>query len=284
MDEEEWVVTVANGVILTKFTRRSEAVDSLLCVGLDSDLSKLPYAFQDKEFPLFSFNRWIIDRTAAYAAAYKINTAFYEACGAQGWNEMRLTSEYLREHHPDIVTICDAKRADIGNTNHGYVTAIFDLLGFDAITLHPYLGREALEPFLERSDKACIVLCRTSNRGSGELQDLKVEGRPLWQIVAEKVASEWNVHDNCMLVVGATYPEQMREIRSMLPTMTFLVPGVGAQGGDVEMVMRAGLNAEGGGLIISSSRSIIFAEDPAKAASEQRDEINAARKVVHAAD
>jgi orotidine-5'-phosphate decarboxylase len=275
---------VANQTILQKYNRRAEAIDSLLCVGLDISLDKVPAKFLAAEFPQFTFNRWIIDQTAEYAAAYKPNTAFYEARGAQGWVELQMTMEYLQTHYPNIVTICDAKRADIGNTNQGYVASIFDQLGFDAITLHPYLGSEALAPFLERDDKACIILCRTSNPGAGEFQDLDTGGRLLWQAVAEKVSSDWNVNGNCMLVVGATYPDEMRKIRALSPDMTFLVPGVGAQGGDVSAVVAAGLDADGKGLMINSSRGIIFSDDPALAARNLRDEINAARKAVHVAD
>jgi orotidine-5'-phosphate decarboxylase len=163
-------------------------------------------------------------------------------------------------------------------------------MGFDAITLHPYLGREALEPFLQRADKASIILCRTSNPGAGELQDLHVEGRPLWEYIAAQVAGVWNERGNCMLVVGATYPEEMRRIREIAPALTFLVPGIGAQGGEAAAVVRAGLAANGLGLMISSSRDILYSDDPASAARALRDEIRvavkstlAAREVVHAA-
>jgi orotidine-5'-phosphate decarboxylase len=274
---------MTNPSILQKYNRRAEAIDSLLCVGLDADFDRIPAKFLAAEFPQFAFNRWVIDQTAEYTAAYKPNIAFYEARGAQGLAELQMTMEYLQAHYPDILTICDAKRADIGNTNQGYVTSIFDRLGFDAITLHPYLGAEALAPFFERDDKACIVLCRTSNPGAGEFQDLETGGRPLWQAVAERVNSTWNANGNCMLVVGATYPDEMRKIRAIAPDMTFLVPGVGAQGGDVDAVVSAGLDTDGKGLIVSSSRGIIFSDDPASGARALRDEINAARKAVHAA-
>jgi orotidine-5'-phosphate decarboxylase len=262
-------------VVLEKFERRARAVDSLLCVGLDPEIGKLPERFLGVEYPLFAFNRWIIDLTAEFAAAYKPNSAFYEARGVTGQRELELTIAYLRERHPDIVTICDAKRGDIGNTNRGYVEAVFDAMGFDSITLHPYLGRESLEPFLKRADKASIILCRTSNPGAGELQDLLVEGRQLWEHVAAQVAGEWNERGNCMLVVGATYPEEMARIRAVAPELTFLVPGVGAQGGDVAAAIRAGLGANGLGLIISSSRGILYSDDPAAAARSLRDEIRA---------
>jgi orotidine-5'-phosphate decarboxylase len=274
---------MATNSILDKYNRRVKAIGSLVCVGLDSEIEKIPAKFLDAEFPQFAFNRWIIDETAEYVASIKPNLAFYEARGVRGLNELRMTIEYLRTQYPEIVTICDAKRADIGNTNRGYVAAFFDEMGFDAITLHPYLGREALAPFLERTDKACIILCRTSNPGAGEFQDLNVDGRPLWQAVAEKVDREWNSNGNCMLVVGATYPEEMCAIRVVAPNITFLVPGVGAQGGDVGSVVAAGLDADGRGLMVSSSRGIIFSDDPAGAARKLRDEINAVREVVYAA-
>ena len=249
-------------------------MNSLVCVGLDPDFDKIPAAFKEKKFPQFEFNKFIIDQTAEFAAAFKPNSAFYEARGEQGVKELKMTIEYLRDSSPDIFTILDAKRADIGNTNNGYVAAIFDWMGFDAITLHPYLGKEALKPFLDREDKGSIILCRTSNPGAGELQDLEVGGKKIWQIVADKVSNEWNGNGNCMLVVGATYPDEMKVIRSLAGDMTFLVPGVGAQGGEVEATVKSGINSEKLGLIISSSRGIIFAENPAEQAKKLRDEIN----------
>lgn len=270
------------GVIAAKYNRRVDEIGSMVCVGLDSEMEKLPSRFREEAHPQFAFNQWVIDQTCSFAAAYKPNTAFYEARGAEGWRELEMTMEYLRAVCPDAVTVCDAKRADIGNTNRGYVKSVFDTMGFDAITLHPYLGREALMPFLEREDKASIILCRTSNPGSGELQDVDVDGAPLWETVARRVSEEWNVLGNCMLVVGATYPREMQRIREIAPEVTFLVPGVGAQGGDVEATVAAGRDAHGRGLMISSSRAIIFSEDPAMAAQALRDEIRAA-EVPHAA-
>jgi orotidine-5'-phosphate decarboxylase len=194
----------------------------------------------------------VIDQTHAYASAYKPNIAFYEARGEAGLIALARTMDYLRATYPDILTICDAKRADIGSTNQGYVEAIFDRLGFDAVTLNPYLGREALEPFLERTDKGCILLCRTSNPGAGELQDLDIGGKPLWQVVAERVRDHWNARGNCMLVAGATYPGELRRIREIVGDMVLLVPGIGAQGGDVEQTVRAGQTPAGTGMIINS--------------------------------
>ncbi len=260
--------------IVEKYDRRVDQVNSLLCVGLDSDYMKMPERFRHKHAPQFSFNRWIVESTCEVASAYKLNLAFYEARGEQGWRELGLTIDYLRNEHPEIVTICDAKRADIGSTNLGYIQGIFDSLGFDAVTLHPYLGKEALAPFLEREDKVCIILCRTSNPGAGELQDLDVGGKPLWQVVAERVRDDWNTCGNCMLVVGATYPEELAHVRTLVGDMTLLVPGIGAQGGDVEKTVKAGINSARKGLMINSSRAIIFAKDPIQAAIDLRDEIN----------
>jgi len=260
--------------VIDKYNARVDRVNSLLCVGLDSDITKLPARFQSSRMPQFDFNSWIIEQTHEFASAYKPNIAFYEARGEAGLVELKQTVDYLRENHPDILTICDAKRADIGSTNIGYVQEIFDWLGFDVVTVNPYLGREALAPFLEREDKGCIILCRTSNPGAGELQDLNIGGELLWAVVARKVCEEWNTLGNCMLVAGATYPDEMRRIREITGEMTFLVPGIGAQGGEVEATVRAGINSEGKGLIINSARGIIFADDPASEARKLRDEIN----------
>jgi orotidine-5'-phosphate decarboxylase len=259
--------------MIDKYNKRAKAINSLLCVGLDADFEKIPDRFKSMEFPQFEFNKYIIKETNEYTAAYKPNSAFYEARGDKGMSELKMTMDYLIENYTDIFTILDAKRADIGNTNNGYVSAIFDWLGFDAITLHPYLGGGALEPFLDRKDKGSIVLCRTSNQGAAELQDLEIEGKPLWQIVAEKVSNTWNKNKNCMLVVGATYPQEMKKIRSIVGNMTFLVPGIGAQGGSIKDVLEVGLNSEGLGLIINSSRDIIFSDNPKEKAQKLCEEI-----------
>lgn len=259
-----------------KYEARAQSINSLLSVGLDSEISKLPSSFLSKEYPQYEFNKWIIEETHQYTSCYKFNLAFYEARGEQGWRELKMSMMYLQERHPQLPTIADAKRADIGSTNEAYAKGIFDELGFDAITLHPYLGHEAMQPFLVRQDKGCIFLCRTSNPGAGELQDLMVSRtggdnlppQPLWQVVAQQVASEWNEHGNCLLVVGATYPAELSQVRQLVGEMTLLVPGVGAQGGDLAAVLRDGRNEKGLGLIINSSRGIIFADSPAQAAQE----------------
>ncbi|MDI6778255.1 MAG: orotidine-5'-phosphate decarboxylase [Patescibacteria group bacterium] len=260
--------------VIDKYNARVDKVNSLACVGLDSDFAKIPEKFKKQENPQFEFNKWIIDQTHEYIAAFKANIAFYDARGDQGLKELKMTQDYLVEKYPDIFRVCDSKRGDIGNTNNGYVKEILDWLNFDAMTLHPYMGKESLQPFFDRKDKGLVVLCRTSNPGAGELQDLLTDGKPLWQIVAEKVRDEWNENDNCLLVIGATVPEETKKIREIVGDMTFLMPGVGAQGGDVEAAVRAGVNSEKKGLIINSSRGIIFAENPAEEARKLRDEIN----------
>ena len=233
---------------------------SLVCVGLDQNL--------------FSFNRTIIEATHDLVCSYKLNTAFYEAIGHEGINALKDTCDYLVEKYPEIPIIIDAKRADIGNTNKGYVQFVFTYLGADAITVHPYLGEEAIRPFLDCKDKGVIVLCRTSNSGAGEFQDLKVSGKSLYKIVAENVSNKWNINKNCMLVVGATYPAELKEVRKIVGDMTLLVPGIGAQGGDLEATLKAGLNSKKQGLIINSSRGIIFAKNPRDEAMKLRNSIN----------
>jgi len=243
--------------------------NSLVCVGLDSDINKIPGFIRNGAHPQSTFNKAIIEATHDLICAYKPNTAFYEQRGHAGIEALKMTCDYIREKYPEIIIIIDAKRADIGSTNEGYVKFIFDYLGADAVTLHPYLGKEALSPFLERKDKGCIILCRTSNPGAGDLQDLPIltpqvkkralQQVKLYKIVAKKVVKDWNKNNNCMLVVGATYPKELKEVRKIAGDMTFLVPGVGAQGGDIEQTVQAGLNSKKAGMIINSSRGIIFA-------------------------
>jgi orotidine-5'-phosphate decarboxylase len=257
-----------------KYEARADTAGSLLCVGLDPELAKLPERFRDLPQPQLEFNKWIIEQTHEHVAAYKPNIAFYEARGAAGLAELELTMQYLRERHPDIFLVCDAKRNEVENTMKEYAKELFDFFGFDAVTVTPYLGGKSMQSFLDRADKVPIILCRTSNPGAGDLQDLPVDGKPLWQVVAAKVRDEWNRNGNCMLVVGATYPEELRAIREMMGDMTFLVPGLGAQGGDTEKAVRAGLNSAQKGMIIVSARGIIFADDPGAAAKKLKEEIN----------
>lgn len=254
---------------------------SLLCIGLDSDFAKLPNQSKRTEQPQFAFNKAIIDATHNLVCAYKPNSAFYEARGAEGLTELKMTCDYLRRKYPDIVVILDAKRADIGSTNEGYVHFAFDYLGVDAITLHPYLGKEALQPFLNREEKSCFILCRTSNPGAGELQDLQTGTKPLYQIVAEKVAKEWNGNANCGLVVGATYPKELAIVRRLVGEIVLLVPGIGAQGGDLEKSIRFGKTNAGDGLIINASRSVIFASTDGSFVRKARQEAFTLREEIN---
>ena len=257
-----------------KLEKIVEKNNSLVCVGLDSDLNKIPKHLINKEYPQFEFNKTIISATHDLVCAYKPNSAFYEARGEQGIKELKMTVDFINKKYPRIITILDAKRADIGSTNKGYVESIFDYLGFDSVTLHPYLGYEAIQPFLDRKDKGAIILCRTSNPGAGEFQNLTVDKQPLYQIIAKHVINNWNTNNNCLLVVGATYPKELAEIRKIAKDMTFLVPGIGAQGGNVEKTVKAGLNSKKVGMIINSSRQIIFSTNPRKETVKLRDEIN----------
>lgn len=259
--------------------------NSLLCIGLDTDLEKLPQSIKQKDFPLFEFNKAIIDATQDLVCAYKPNSAFYEAEGDRGVLQLKMTCDYIKENYREIPVILDAKRADIGSSNNGYVSYAFEYIGADAITLNPFPGREGLKPFLERKDKGCIIWCKSSNPGSGEFQNLLVNKEPLYKIIARKVANEWNSSGNCLLVVGATYPEELAEIRKIVGDITLLVPGIGAQGGNVEKTIKAGLNSQKAGMIINSSRGIIYAgsgEDFAQKTREEafklKNEINKYRK------
>lgn len=233
-----------------------------------SFLSKLQKKWEEKKFVCvgldqssFDANKKVVNATYDLACAYKPNSAFYEAEGITGLENLKKIVQYIQTKDPDIPIILDAKRGDIGNTNEGYVKAIFDDLGFDAVTISPYLGEESLRPFLERKDKGIIILVKTSNPGAGEFQDLKVGAKPLYQVVAEHVAL-WNKHGNCCVVVGATYPKELASVRKIIDDMPILIPGIGAQGGDLEATIKAGQNSQGQGMIINSSRGIIFADDP----------------------
>jgi len=248
-----------------------EKNNSLLCVGLDPDPARIPPRFSREPDPLFGFNKAIIDATAHLVCAYKPNIAFYEAYGPAGLEALKRTIEYIP---PYIPVILDAKRGDIGSTARAYARAAFEFLGADAVTVNPYLGRDALEPFLAYGDKGIFVLCHTSNPGAQDFQTRLVGGRPLYQVVATQ-AAHWG--DNVGLVVGATYPEALRKVRELAPQAWILVPGIGAQGGDLEAVLDAGLNEKGLGLIINASRSVIYVPDPQAAALELRERINAAR-------
>ena len=259
-----------------------------LCVGLDTEHQVAAEAIgQEVPDVQFSFNREIVDATHDLVGAYKLNSAFYEACGVDGIVALRATIAYIRDMAPNVPVIVDAKRADIGNTNSASCEFIFDYLGADAVTVHPYLGRDALEPFLAREDRGIFVLCRTSNPGADEFQDLRVgNGVPLFEVIAQHVTNSWNMRGNCGLVVGATYPSELEKVRSLAPTLPLLVPGVGAQGGDLEAAVRNGLAKTGGRLFVNSSRAIIFASmrgfrDAARSAAKSYDSaIRMAAKVL----
>ncbi|HEY5220989.1 MAG TPA: orotidine-5'-phosphate decarboxylase [Candidatus Paceibacterota bacterium] len=266
------------------------AADHFVCVGLDSDYPKIPGIVREQQdqvigASILAFNRAIIDATHDLVGAYKPNIAFYAAYGRKGLAALRDIIGYIHFAAPETPVILDAKRADIGNTNAGYVLEAFDYLDADAITVHPYLGAEALQPFLDREDKGVFILCRTSNPGAGEFQNMQVPmppGRyagkyhhvgphfPLYQPVAHRVATEWNKNSNCGLVVGATYPKELREVRALAGDIPILIPGIGAQGGDVEATIGAGMDSHGAGMIINSSRGIIFASSGADFADAAR--------------
>jgi uridine monophosphate synthetase len=248
--------------------------DSLLCVGLDPRPDRLPDRFRRAENPFLSFNRAVIEATADLVCAYKPNFAFYEAQGLAGLEALR---ETVRAVPPDIPVILDAKRSDIGSTAEAYAHAAFELWGVDAITVNPYLGGDSLEPFLRYADRGVFILCHTSNPGAADFQTLLTEGRPLYEAVAER-AVRWNREGNIGLVVGATYPDALRRVRSIAPDLPILLPGVGAQGGDLPAALRAGLTAAGDGVIVNASRGVIFADDPRAAARDLREAINAARE------
>ncbi len=248
---------------LEKQIKRSE---SLLSVGLDVRGEKLPQFLVNKENSFFEFNKRIIEATHDVVCAYKPNSAFYEAEGEWGITQLKLTCDYIKTTYPEIPIILDAKRADIGSTNEAYIKYAFDFLKVDAITIHPYLGMEAVKPFLELKDKGFFVLTKTSNLGSDEFQNLELKiGGKLYEKVAKDVSKNWNYNDNCMLVVGATYPKELKRVREIVgEEMIILVPGIGAQGGDLKQTLKAGLNDRKRGLIINSSRSIIFASSDNK--------------------
>lgn len=232
---------------------------SFLCVGLDTDLEKIPAHLLQEEDPVFCFNKAIIDATAPFSVAYKPNTAFYEANGSKGWVSLEKTVDYIRKNYPEIFIIADAKRGDIGNTSANYARAFFKNMNVDALTVAPYMGLDSVQPFLDFENKWVILLALTSNSGSKDFQYLKIDNRQLYEEVLSKAAS-WGNSEQMMFVVGATHPEELGMIRQLLPGYFFLVPGVGKQGGDLIAVAEAGLNNQCG-LLVNSSRGIIYADN-----------------------
>lgn len=248
---------------LDKLRHAWKRQDSMLCVGLDPDLDRLPAALREDPRPLFAFNRAIIDATAPFACAFKPQFAHYAA--AERLDELAATFAYLREHYPDHVTILDAKRGDIGNTAVRYAQEAFAVYGADSVTVNPYMGGDTVAPFSADPARGVFVLCRTSNPGSGELQSLEVNGVPVFEVVARRAAEAWNGNRNLGLVVGATYPDELGRVRACAPAMPLLVPGIGAQGGDLDAVLAQGRDREGYGLLINSSRGILYAGEEAAA-------------------
>jgi uridine monophosphate synthetase len=255
----------------SKLNRAVARTGGLLCVGLDPEARRVPERFQSAPEPLLAWNQAIIQATQELAVAYKPNIAFYEALGRPGYDLLRAT---LAAIPPEIPVILDAKRGDIGSTAEAYAQAIFDMWGADAITVSPYLGGDTLAPFLARPDKGVFILCHTSNPGAGELQALVTDGRPLYQAVAER-ALRWDQHGTAGLVVGATHPAPLQAVRAMAPDTWLLVPGVGAQGGDLQTSLAAGLTARGDGMLINVSRSLALAPDIAAYATRLHGAIRA---------
>jgi len=254
-----------------------------LCIGLDTDLEKIPESARtgDVRSTLVAFNKAIIDATKDLVCSYKPNIAFYEAHGEQGIDALRQTMAIITELPDPIPVILDAKRGDILNTNEQYAIAAFEHLRADAITVNPYMGGEPLKPFFDRADKGVIVLCHTSNPGAGEVQDLTVDGEPLYKHIARITAEKWNSAGNCCVLVGATYPEELREVRSVVGEMPILIAGVGAQNGDLQKTLECGRDKNRRGLIVNASRSIIFASegpDFAEVARQKATELHGAIK------
>lgn len=251
-----------------------KAKKSFLCVGLDSEIDKIPSFLLKAKDPVFEFNKQIIDSTYKFAVAYKPNVAFYECNGLKGWKSLESTLNYIKKNHPDILVIADAKRGDIGNTSKMYARAFFEKMNFDAITVSPYLGEDSITPFLAYSNKWVILLALTSNKGADDFQYHNEDGIKLFERVMT-VSLKWGSINNLMYVVGATRAEMLKEIRQIIPDHFLLVPGVGAQGGSLREVTKYGFNSKCG-LLVNSSRGIIFADNSenfAKVAGEKAKEI-----------
>ena len=267
-----------------KLRSRWREADSLVCVGLDPDPARFPETLLDEPDALFVFCRDIVDATAEFACAFKPQIAYFAAHNG-GEQALQRLIAHVAAAHPDVPVVLDAKRGDIGSTAEQYAAEAFDRFGADAVTLNPYMGRDSADPFLRRGDRGCIFLCHTSNPGARDFQELDVGGEPLYQRIARAIASDWNGAGNCGLVLGATFPEELGVIRGIVGDMPLLIPGIGAQGGDVEAVVRHGATADGTGLMINSSRGILYASsgpDYAAAAAEAaralRDTVNLCRQ------
>ena len=257
---------MTNELLIKQITNKK----SFLCIGLDVDVTKIPKHLLDTEDPIFEFNKAIIDATHDLCVSYKPNTAFYEAYGIKGWKSLQKTIHYLNENHPEIFTIADAKRGDIGNTSSMYAKAFFEDLNFDSVTVAPYMGKDSVEPFLAFENKHTIMLALTSNEGAFDYQTQNVAGKEFYKVVLE-TSKSWKNAENLMYVVGATKAEYFTEIRKIVPNSFLLVPGVGAQGGSLAEVCKYGMN-ENVGLLINSSRGIIYASNGTDFAEKAREE------------
>jgi orotidine 5'-phosphate decarboxylase subfamily 2 len=259
----------------TKLEKIQKKNNSLLCVGLDPELTKIPGSFKKQKNPLFEFCKSIIDGTANLVSAYKPNIAFYEAYGLEGLSQLKLIIDYLKSNHPNIPIILDAKRADVPNTAKMYAKAIYEYWGVDATTVYPHLGLDSLEPFFRYKDKLTILLVKTSNPNSGMFQNINTSGEPFYRKMS-KIISAWK-NKNYGILVGATYPKELKQLRSIFPDRIFLSPGIGAQEGNLKESVKAGIDKNKRGIIFNASRSIIYAQDPQKSAKKLRDEINTYR-------
>lgn len=259
-----------NEMTTTQLIEQIQLKKSFLCVGLDVDLTKIPQHLLALEDPIFEFNKAIIDATHDLCVSYKPNTAFYEAYGIKGWQSLEKTIRYINEKYPEIFTIADAKRGDIGNTSSMYAKAFFQDLNFDSVTVAPYMGKDSVEPFLAFENKHTILLALTSNEGAFDFQTKNVEGKELYKVVIE-TSKSWKNAENLMYVVGATKAEYFAEIRKIIPNSFLLVPGVGAQGGSLQEVCKYGMS-DTIGLLINSSRGIIYASNGIDFAEKAREE------------
>ncbi len=259
---------------INKLSAAWTANNSLLCVGLDPDIAKFPQHLQGRSDAIFTFCKAIIDATADTACAFKPQIAYFAALRAE--DQLEAICAYLRETYPHIPLVLDAKRGDIGATAEQYAREAYERYGADAVTVNPYMGFDSVAPYLEWKDRGAIILCRTSNPGGSDLQFMTVDGKPLYQHVAQLVAEKWNTNGQCGLVVGATFPDELAQVRKIVGNMPLLVPGIGAQGGDIQATVAAGKTASGAGMMINSSRAILYAKADSQA---NEDFAQAARRV-----
>lgn len=271
------MTTSFTALLRQAWTRR----DSMLCVGLDPDLSRLPEGIERTPAGVEAFCRQIVDATGDLVCAFKPQIAYFAAIGAE--RELERLCTHIRDSHPDVPLILDAKRGDIGDTAALYAREAFERYGAHAVTVNPYLGTDSLEPFLSHAGRGVIVLCRTSNAGSGEFQSGLIEGAPLFERVARTATDVWARRGEVALVVGATYPDELARVRSIVGDMALLVPGIGAQGGDVAAVVRAGRDSSGYGLIVNSSRAVLYADSGTGFATAARAVASATRDAIRAA-